>query len=131
MIIIYYIFLSLNEIKILKQILFLIIFITASVISLFVNRQGVGIIATSPKASQKITSAIISFSDDMNIISAVLIIFETKTNTTIITAIATNRFSIKTDKNSYRQVLFRFTRDTRNNTNQVIIIFIPDVLNGF
>jgi hypothetical protein len=115
----------------LKQILLSIILIAVSAAFLLVNRQDVGAVATSPTASQEVVSAITSFSNNINTISAALIVLETETNTTTITAIATNRFSTESNENSYYQVFFRFTRDTRNNTNQIIIIFIPDVLNGF
>jgi hypothetical protein len=109
----------------------LIILIVASTASPLVNRQGISAVAISPTASQEIISAITSFSDNINTVSAALTILETETDATTIIVIATNRFSTESDEDNYCQILFRFAGNTRNNTNQIIIIFILDVLSGF
>jgi hypothetical protein len=79
----------------------LIIFIAASATSLLINRQDIGTVVISPMVSQEIISVITSFSDNINAVSVVLIVLETKTNTITIIAITTNRFSTKSNENNY------------------------------
>ena len=74
--------------------------IAASTASPLINRQGEGVVATSLTASQEVASAIISFSDDVNAVSAALTALETETDATAIAAIAANAFSTETDVNS-------------------------------
>jgi hypothetical protein len=124
-----YIFSYFDEIKMLTQTLLSIMLIAASAASPLVNRQGVGVVATT--ASQEVTSAITSFSDDVNAVSAALTALTTETDVTTIAAIATNGFSAETNEDIQRGVLFRFAGDAGNNANQLITTFTPDVLSGF
>ena len=115
----------------LKQIFLSVMLIAASAAFPLVNRQGVGVVATSPTASQEVASAITSFSDDVNAVSDALTALETETDATTITAIATSAFSTESDVNSHRHVLFRFAGDAGNNANQMITTFAPQVSSGF
>ncbi|KAH8799658.1 hypothetical protein F5884DRAFT_113043 [Xylogone sp. PMI_703] len=115
----------------LKQTLLSIILIAASTASPLVNRQGVGVVATSPTASHEVTSAITSFSDDVNAVSAALTALKTETDISTIAVIAAIGFSAESDEDNHRQVLFRFAGDAGNNANQMITTFTPKVLNGF
>jgi hypothetical protein len=56
---------------------------------------------------------------------------ETETDATTIAAIVTEGFSVGSDGDSHRQVLFRFAADAGNDTNQLITTFTPDILSGF
>jgi hypothetical protein len=57
----------------LKQTLLSIVLITASAALPLINRQGVGVVATSPNASQEVVNAITAFADDVNAVSSALI----------------------------------------------------------
>ncbi|TVY12673.1 hypothetical protein LARI1_G009546 [Lachnellula arida] len=115
----------------LKGTLLSAILITASVASPLIYRQGVGVVTTSPTASQEVSSAITSFSDDVNTVSTALMALKSETDANTITAIATNGLSAESDEDNQRQVLFRFAGDAGTDSNQLITTFTPDVLNGF
>jgi hypothetical protein len=115
----------------LKQTLLSIMLVAASAASPLVNRQGAGVVGTSTTASQEVASAITSFSDDVNAISAAITALETETDTATIAVIANNAFITESDVNSHRQVLFRFAGDAGNNANQKITTFAPQVSSGF
>jgi hypothetical protein len=115
----------------LKQTLLSIMLVAASAASPLVNGKGVGVVATSPTASQEVASAITSFADDVNAVSVALIALTTETDATTIAVIAKNGFSAETNEDIQRQVLFRFAGDAGNNANQLITTFTPDVLSGF
>jgi len=116
----------------LKQtLLSIIMLIAASAASPLVNRQGVGVVATSPTASQEVASAIASFSNDVNTVSAALTALRTETDAASIAAIAIDGFNAESDEDTHRLVLSRFAGDAGNNANQMITTFTPDVLSGF
>jgi hypothetical protein len=115
----------------LKQTLLSIVFITAAAALPLINRQGVGVVATSPDASQEVANAITAFADDVNAVSSALISLQTEINSDVITAIATSGFSAESNEDAQRQVLLRFAGDAGSNANQLITQFTPDVLSGF
>jgi hypothetical protein len=75
--------------------------LAAASASPLITRQGVGVVATSPTASQDIVSAITLISDNINVISAIIIALKIKTDTATIAAIATKAFSTESNINSY------------------------------
>jgi hypothetical protein len=89
----------------LKQTLLSIMLVATTATAPLVNGKSLGVVATSPTASQEVASAMTSFSDDVHAVSAALTALATETDST--------------------------AGNAGNNTNQLITTFTPDVLSGF
>lgn len=99
-----------------------IIAFTASPLS---NRQA------NTTVSQEVADAIASFSNDIQIVSTMLISLENEIQSNIIVALVAVRFNAESNEDVQCAILFRFASDTRTNTNNLIINFTSDVLAGF